>query len=668
MVQRSLRIRHYVAAIVAGCSLGGLAVSFGLIYGYRSIDERAREVQSRALVLSDVRGLREEVDHWIKCGTSFLELGAPPAREVEAQTQEIFKRLVAIEDDPRWERFDENLGKLRAWIETIHQGLMVPPEDRDDPVHTREAREVVAGIERVEPWIFERLARIAGGMHGDLEALENELEATRQGLWHTAGLSVLGYAALVLGLWRWTLWRLIGPLQALTEESQRTLLGETAIRLVPRGPREVRELAGSFTSLVESLLAARSHLEEKVRERTDQLERANRAKDEFLANMSHEIRTPMTAILGYAELCIARDTPEADRQRYAQIIHANGEHLLVVINDILDIAKIEAGRMSVEPTRCSPFDVVTEVIRLMEIPAREKGLDLVVRNEGPVPEEIRTDPTRLRQILINLVGNAIKFTEDGSVVLSFRVLQVAGVEKIAFEVRDTGVGMTSEQIGRVFRPFIQADSSTTRKYGGTGLGLAISRTLARLLGGDIECQSEPGRGSLFRLVIDPGPLSGARRLDRLPVREIDDSLISAPLPRAPASRGRALLVEDVAVNRRLIAIILERAGVAVDTAENGRVALERTRESIARGRPYDVVFMDIQMPEMDGYEATRRLREEGYERPIVALTSHSMVDERERCLEAGCDEYMTKPIEKATLARILDRFLAGLGEVGERVA
>jgi signal transduction histidine kinase/ActR/RegA family two-component response regulator len=456
-------------------------------------------------------------------------------------------------------------------------------------------------------------------------------------------------------------WRLISPLQALTEESRRTLEGETAVGFVPRGPREVRMLAEGFSTLVASLLESRNHLEEKVRERTDELERANRAKNEFLANMSHEIRTPMTAILGYAELCLAADTSEAERQRYTQIICTNGEHLLAVINDILDIAKIEAGRMTVEPTLCSPFEVVSEVMGLMEIPAREKGLELVVKNEGPIPEMIRTDPTRLRQILINLVGNAIKFTDEGKVVLAFH-LEPRGEtgQSLVFEVRDTGVGMSSEQIERVFRPFIQADSSTTRKYGGTGLGLAISRTLARILGGEISCESEPGRGSVFRVTIDAGLLDGIRRLEEFPEIERGSRAASrAPLAAPGALRGRALLAEDVAVNRRLISLILERVGLAVDGAENGKVALEMAQAAATLGEPYDIVFMDMQMPEMDGYEATRRLREEGYGLPIVALTSHSMPEERARCLEAGCDEYMTKPIDKAVLVNVLGRFLRG---------
>ena len=315
--------------------------------------------------------------------------------------------------------------------------------------------------------------------------------------------------------------------------------------------------------------------------------------------------------------------------------------------------------MTVEPTLCSPFETVSEVRSLMEVRAREKGLELLVESRGAIPELVRTDPTRLRQILLNLVNNGIKFTDRGRVVLRFGMETLeGGAERLAFEVEDTGVGLSPEQLERVFRPFVQADTSTTRKYGGSGLGLTISQTLARLLGGDLTVESEQGRGSTFRVIIDPGPLEGVRRLEHFPAAGARD-----PHPALPAAgggpdlRGRVLLAEDVAVNRRLISTILLRAGIRVEEAENGRVALEKALAARDAGQAFDIVFMDMQMPEMDGYEATRRLREAGYLRPIVALTSHSMSGERQRCLTAGCDDYMTKPFDRLVLLQVLTRFL-----------
>ncbi|MEQ1895383.1 MAG: ATP-binding protein, partial [Planctomycetota bacterium] len=508
------------------------------------------------------------------------------------------------------------------------------------------------------PIVAARFADIAGPLTVELESAGVELEARRAALWRTITLSTLAYAGLVLLLWRFTVARLIRPLQALTREARGVHGGERGFHLKPDGPHEVRLLTESVATLVTNLIGARSNLEEKVLERTAELERANRAKNEFLANMSHEIRTPMTAILGYAELCLAHDIPDTDRRRYAEIIYTNGEHLLSVINDILDISKIEAGRMTVEPTVCAPFEIVSEIRALMEVRAREKGLTLTVENVGSIPEIVRTDSTRLRQILLNLVNNALKFTDKGSVVLRFSCEQVeGGRERLLFEVVDTGVGLTSAQIDKVFRPFVQADTSTTRKYGGTGLGLTISKTLAELLGGDLTCTSEPGQGSTFRVWIDPGPLEGVRRIEEFPKRLLSGRPQRPLAGPGPAMRGRVLLAEDVAVNRRLISTILLRAGIRVDEAENGQVALEKTLAAREGGRPYDIVFMDMQMPIMDGYEATRQLRTAGYLRPIVALTSHSMAGERQRCLDAGCDEYMTKPLDRLVLIQVLGRFL-----------
>lgn len=314
--------------------------------------------------------------------------------------------------------------------------------------------------------------------------------------------------------------------------------------------------------------------------------------------------------------------------------------------------------MTVEPTLCSAFEAVAEVRALMEVRARAKGLELEVEHRGPIPELVRTDPTRLRQILLNLVNNAIKFTESGRVVLRFGMEPGPdGAERLAFEVQDTGVGLSPEQLERVFRPFVQADTSTTRKYGGSGLGLTISQTLARLLGGDLTCQSQAGQGSTFRVTIDPGPLEGVRRIEQAPPGVARPRSALPMVGSGPDLRGRVLLAEDVSVNRRLISTILLRAGIRVEEAENGRIAFDKAVAAREAGQPFDLIFMDMQMPEMDGYEATRRLREAGHLRPIVALTSHSMSGERQRCLAAGCDEYMTKPIDRLVLLQVLTRFL-----------
>ena len=382
---------------------------------------------------------------------------------------------------------------------------------------------------------------------------------------------------------------------------------------------------------------------------------ASRLKSEFLAHTSHEIRTPMTALVGYTELLGDPDLSPAERAEGLATIRRNGEHLMTIVNDILDLSKIESGRMTIERMACSPFALVAEVAAVLRPRAAHDGLDVEVGYRSPLPETIETDPTRLRQILLNLVGNAIKFTPRGSVRL-----EVGPVEdtRLRFEVIDTGIGLDAEQQARLFTAFSQADASTTRRFGGTGLGLAISKRLAGMLGGDLRVRSLPGEGSTFTLTIDVGSLAGVRLLDRPPeVR----AAAERPEPSADerqALRGRILLAEDGLDARRLLARHLRAAGAEVETAENGLVACELALRAAEAGAPYDLILMDMQMPELDGYAAAARLRAAGYRGPIVALTAHAMEDERARCLGAGCDGFATKPILRRTLIEVARAYLA----------
>lgn len=386
---------------------------------------------------------------------------------------------------------------------------------------------------------------------------------------------------------------------------------------------------------------------------------ANVSKSEFLANMSHEIRTPMTAILGYADLLLDPEQSPRERIECVQTIRRNGQHLLTVINDILDISKIEAGRMTIERIECSPAQIVIHVASLMRQRAIEKNLVFGVECVGGIPRTIRSDPTRLRQILMNLVSNAIKFTESGGVRIVVKLADSAGTAnpRLRFEVIDTGVGLTPEQQARLFQPFAQADASTTRRFGGTGLGLAISQRLARMLGGEITVESAPGSGSSFFLTIETGPLDGVEMVENLQELQVNEPLPTAAPPPARQLRGRILLAEDGPDNQRLIAYHLRKAGAEVAVAENGAVACEKALEAVAAGTPFDLVFMDMQMPVLDGYAATTRLRTEGYTGPIVALTAHAMAGDREKCLRAGCDDFLTKPISRDGLLEIAAQYI-----------
>ncbi len=449
------------------------------------------------------------------------------------------------------------------------------------------------------------------------------------------------------------------------DASERTLLtvgGEKIPVLKTVLPARI----GGRDTLVESFVDI-----EKMKEVEVQLaaaktaaEEASRLKSDFLANMSHEIRTPMTAVLGYSdvisECCPGTcDYGNGELKSAISIIRRSGHHLLGLINDILDLSKIEAGQMSVELLACSTYDILAEVASIASVRAKSKGLEFDIESIGPIPRSFRTDPMRLRQILINLIGNAVKFTESGGVRLVTRLVEGDGEPYMQFDVIDTGIGMTDEQAARIFKPFSQADVSTARQFGGTGLGLVISKRLAHLLGGDlILADSKPGLGTRFRVTVATGPLDGIGKTESWDPRDSTSAsrCDKTPLPSSGASTlrdVRILLAEDGPDNQRLIAHVLKKAGATVELAENGRVAVSKALAAAAEKAPFDVILMDMQMPEVDGYEATGILRARGYTRPIIALTAHAMATERKKCLEAGCDDFATKPIERACLIRTI---------------
>ncbi len=452
--------------------------------------------------------------------------------------------------------------------------------------------------------------------------------------------------------------------------------GTTAIRdgtfdtrIVVERRDELGDLARSINSMTQALqntTVSKERLELVNRDLEDAraaAESANLSKSEFLANMSHEIRTPMTAILGFTETMLDEDISESDRLRAVRTVHDNGEHLLQIINDILDISKIEAGKLEFECIRFSPLKLVAEVCSLMKVRADAKHLPLDVEYVGAIPDTIQSDPTRLRQILVNLIGNAIKFCDHGGVRMVVRFLDVDPITGrgpdqpiLLFDIMDTGIGMTPEQTARLFRPFSQADSSTTREFGGTGLGLTISHRLAKMLGGNITVVSKLGVGSTFHVRIPTGPLQGAKMVAPSCESGVVDADDAGGVKHEKARLAcRILLAEDGLDNQRLISFVLKRAGADVIVVDDGKKAFNKAMASICSRRDcdpdgsFDVVLMDMQMPVMDGYEATRRLREKGYTGPILALTAHAMASDRRKCIDAGCDDYLTKPIDRKRL-------------------
>ena len=396
-----------------------------------------------------------------------------------------------------------------------------------------------------------------------------------------------------------------------------------------------------------------------LREAMLHAELATRVKSEFLANVSHEIRTPMTSILGFTEeLLDEAENASAPRTTIEALhtIQRNGDYLLTLLNDILDLSKIESGRLEIERVAYSPIAIVRDVARLMRVRSEAKGLSFQLEFGSEMPASIEGDPTRVRQVLINLVGNGIKFTASGSVRLRATLEAESGVSRIVFEVSDTGIGISGAERARLFLPFRQADGSTTRRYGGTGLGLTISKHLCELMDGSIDFQSEPGSGTTVRVSLPTGSLEGVERV-RGTDEDADTPRSGALRVAAPRLSGRVLLVEDGADNQRLIRLLLAKLGLEIAICENGEQGVERALGAREAGTPFDLILMDMQMPVMDGYTATRLLRSRGYTGTIVALTAHAMHAERGRCFAAGCDDFATKPVDRENFFALLSRYL-----------
>ena len=465
-------------------------------------------------------------------------------------------------------------------------------------------------------------------------------------------------------------------------------LGKTEKLLILKKPFdevEAHQLASALTEkwhLTQQARLKHEELEHIVKQRTKQLqetnseleevnrklaialhetEKADRAKSEFLANMSHEIRTPMNAIIGFSDVLAEKDLVEEQKQNI-NIIRESGHNLLRIIDDILDLSKIETGRLDTKIIDCSLGQLLNSIEALMKPKAKEKELEFGIIANNALPAQIHTDPARLRQCLVYLVDNAVKFTERGHIHINVSLEQRQAKPFIRFDIEDTGIGIPPDKQKLIFESFAQADGSTSRKYGGTGLGLTITKQLAKLLGGELTVTSKVGKGSVFSLIIPAGvDVNKQLPLDGYGIdSELNASRHSHTQPRFS---GHVLVAEDDRISQVLVKSILKRLGLQITIAENGNQVLQK-----ALTQQFDLIFMDIQMPNMNGYEATTELRNKGLRTPIVALTAFVMKGDEEKCIEAGCDGYLAKPIDQRELVKTISKYLApDESTVSERV-
>jgi signal transduction histidine kinase/CheY-like chemotaxis protein/HPt (histidine-containing phosphotransfer) domain-containing protein len=584
--------------------------------------------------------------------------GQPSRHTLLRQIRSLLLTAMASEDPRQISRLRSDYDALTEQLATLSTRSGASQELVRELTARTQGADIQArlGQLRLELQISQTLTRLdaaINGLFGSAEQIarqlveQAELEETgwqRTSKWLGTGLLLLtlGYLVAMLLISADVQRRIVGRLRLLQSVMRSHVKGDQQ-PVDTSGDDEIADMASSFAYFVNAV----RDREEALAQACTDADRANRAKGEFLANMSHEIRTPISSIMGLVHLLQQTSLDQEQREKL-ETVRSSARSLLGVVNDILDFSKIDAGKLSIDSVDFSLRGVLAQMVDLIGVRADAKGVRLATYCPEEVPDSLIGDPLRLRQVLVNLTDNAIKFTEAGEVTVAVEMASASGAQvQLTFSVRDTGIGMSQEQLATLFDPFTQADTSTTRQYGGTGLGLSISKRLVEMMDGEMRVDSTPDKGSTFAFTATFGRQAAAPEITPEP---------AAQTPAPPVHGGRLLLVEDHSINRDVARQILELGGFHVDTAENGEQAVEVVRSA---PEPYDIVLMDVQMPVMDGHAATRMIRQELADRdvPIIALTASAHDEERRRCLASGMDDCLAKPYEPEELAAIVTRWI-----------